>query len=163
MSKVLVPKLFSHSIKNRWYVVANRASAVIYANGPDRKFHFIERLSNSEGRLKEAELDSDKPGRGFSSAANGLFHHSLDRRSKHHEQIAKKFAKKIGHVLGNALHESQFGSLVIVAEPHFLGLLREALPQSVLRVVEHEVPHWYEGSDDDLQKKVSNAIESGRK
>lgn len=146
--------------KDRWYIIANRTKAVVYINGSDQKFHFVERISNIQGCLSETELDSDKPGRIFSSAANGCFHHSLDRRHHRHEHVAKKFAKEIATFLERAQRELRFGTLVLVAEPHFLGLLRSALPPAVQRVVEHEVGHQYEGSDDKIRHQIFESIES---
>ena len=122
MSKYSAAGYLNLSQKTKWYVIASRVSAVIYTNGSDHKFHFLDRLSNPQGCLREIDLDSDKPGRGFSSPGVA-FHHSLDRRSKSHEQVAKRFARKIGRILERAQRENRFDNLVLVAEPHFLGLL----------------------------------------
>jgi protein required for attachment to host cells len=144
----------------RWYVLANRTEAVIYVDGDDRKFHFLERMSNPSGQLAERELTSDRPGRSYSSAAGGTVHHSLDRhRAQKHEEAARRFARSISQTLETARNEGRFGSLVLVAEPHFLGLLRDALPSSVQRTVRHEVNHEYgNASEDELRVQVLHAI-----
>lgn len=149
--------------KKRWYVVANRAGAVFYSDGDGGKFHFIARLENEKGRLTESELDSDKPGKGFSSGGGGTIHHGLDRRSKHHEAAAKDFAGRIAVELEAARREDRFSELVLVAEPHFLGLLREALKPETKRAVRHEVRREYaQGSDAELRAQIIAAIESGK-
>ena len=52
-----------------------------------------------------------------------------------------------------------FGELVLVAEPHFLGLLRDALGPETRRLVKHEVGREYtQGSGDDIRAQVLKAI-----
>lgn len=139
----------------RWYVVANRVATVIYKDRPGHPFKFVERLCNPEGRKTETDLDSDRPGRGFSSAPGSAIRHGLDRRHVHHEQSAKKFAALIGKVIAQADREDRFGKLVIVAEPHFLGLLRAALPEQVKQKVEFEIHHeLHQGSDETIQEYI---------
>lgn len=145
--------------KPNWYVLANRVSATIYSNGPSGKFTFLQRIDNKQGGMRESDLDSDKPGRGFSTAGGGVFRHSLDRRYQHHELVARKFAKRLGKFLDSALRKRAFGQLVLIAEPHFLGLLREAFPPAVKRVVEHEIKHRYrELSSERLHEQIQDAI-----
>lgn len=147
-------------IKTRWYVVANRSSAVLYEDNNTAKFRFLNRLSNSKGSLFNVDLTSDKPGKTISSAAGGTIHHSLERRATQHDEVAKKFAKKIAANLETAYREKRFKDLVLVAEPHFLGLLREALNTPVLEAITHEIPKEYaRGSDHQLRQLILNAIE----
>jgi len=143
-------------------VVANRTDAVFYIDGSDRKFHFVDRLINKKGHLTETELDSDKPGKGISDACGGIFRHSLDRRFTHHEQVAKRFAKKIANQLAIACRQKLFRDLVLVAEPHFLGLLRKELNYETRTAIRHEVRHEYaQGSDAEVREQILNAIETG--
>lgn len=143
------------------YVVANQSDAVFYLDGSDRKFHFIDRLSNRKAHLTEIDLVSDRPGRGISSAGSGVFHHSLGRGFTHHEQAAKDFARKIADQLGVARRNKQFHNLVLVAEPHFLGLLREALDSETRAVIKHEINREYaQGSDSEIRSAIMKAIEA---
>jgi len=134
--------------KVRWYLVASRTEAVIYEDNADKKFAFVERISNPDGQLKESELDSDKPGTGFSSAAGGGIHHALDRRSSRHEQVAKKFALKVAKALDLGSRKRKVDDLIIAAEPRFLGMLREAMPDSLRSFIRHEIPHEYVNKSD---------------
>ena len=144
----------------RWYVVANRIEAAFYAEGRDEEFHFVERLENADGRLTEKELDSDKPGRGFSSSS-GTVHHSLDRRSHRHENVAKKFAHQIAGMLDSNRQKGTYKDLVLVAEPHFLGLLRAELTSPTRELVSHEVGHDYaRASDSELEAQIRAAMDS---
>ena len=141
-----------------WYVLANRTDAVMYADGEDREFHFLNRLSNPKGADHESGLDSDRSGQ-TSSGKGGTVHHALDRHHQRHEALAQKFAKRIAKALSEGHQTKQFDKLVLVAEPHFLGLLRKELPAAVLKKVSHEVTREYiRGSDLDLRLKVFQAM-----
>lgn len=161
MGKYSAARDLDLSVKTRWYVVANRVEAVLYRDRPEHPFEFVERLSNPKGRLTEAELDSDRPGRSFSSAPGSTVRHGLDQRHVHHEQAAVQFAHHIGQVLWHALLDHQFARLVIVAEPHFLGLIRQSLPEQVTRLIEHEIPReFHEGSDAELRDYILRKIQT---
>jgi protein required for attachment to host cells len=159
MSKYSAARDLDLTTQVTWYVLANRTGAVIYRDSPERHFQFVERLTNLTGKIQEMELDSDRPGRAFSSAPGGQVRHSLDRRNNRHEASARRFASQIGNVLEAAYREERFNELVLVAEPHFLGLLRAALSDGVRNVVAHEVAREYtQGSDDELRGQVLTAI-----
>ena len=145
----------------RWYVVANRSGAVFYQTTRKASFQFVERLKNPRGKLTEGELDSDAPGTGFSSAGEGTIHHGLDRTFKHHEGDARDFAKRIALTLDKALKEERFNELVLVCEPHFLGLLRATLSIGVREMIRHEVNREYaQGSDEQVHSLILQAIEA---
>jgi len=120
---------------DQWFLVANRASAEIYREGPDHAFFLVTRLVNPDGSLQERELDADKPGRGFSSAGGGTIHHALDRRSHQHEEVARKFTKLIIRKLEEVVIENNATNIVLIAEPHFLGLMRDALSPKLKKLV----------------------------
>ncbi|HTL11532.1 MAG TPA: host attachment protein [Bdellovibrionota bacterium] len=150
------------STHNRWYVLANRTHAVVYTNGAKSPFQFVQRLSNPEGRMMEIELDADKPGRGVSSAGQGTFRHAFDRRSHSHERSAKRFALQIGQALTQAWLTGLFDHLTLVAEPHFLGLLRGALPPAIRDRITHEVVREYlTGSDAEIWEQILRQINEG--
>ena len=115
----------------KWYLIANRVEADLYVEGTDRQFHLIHRLENPKGKLTEGQLDSDKAGRCVSKASS-IIHHALDRHFKKHEQIAVEFVNRIGKYLSQASQKDRFDEITLVAEPHFLGLLREHLPHQIL-------------------------------
>jgi hypothetical protein len=107
----------------RWYVVANGVEAVIYLEGRDLKFRFIERLSP-----RELEII--------------------------------KFARHIAQVLERARRRALYTDLVLVAEPHFFGLLRQELSKPVAKLVAHVVTReYYEGVGAPLERKIHTALE----
>ena len=160
MGKYSAARDLDLSIKDRWYLVANRSDAVIYRDRRGRPFEFVERFLNPSARLTESELVSDRPGRTFSSVRGSSVHNSLDQRYIHHERSAELFAKKLAGVLDRALHEERFSELVVVAEPHFLGLLRSKFTAPVSRKVYRDIPREFaQGSDEDLQAFILSWLE----
>lgn len=61
--------------------------------------------------------------------------------SKHpaHELAAEHFAAELASELGAARTGNQVTSLVLVAEPHFMGLLRAALDKPTAALVERTI------------------------
>ncbi len=148
-------------IKNRkrWFVIANRIETVIYRDGPTQ-LAFVKRLSNPEGQLAERLLDSDKPGRGLRHAGRATIHHVFGRHFEHHEQAAIQFARAISQALEKAYQEAQFTELVLVAEPHFLGILRSELPASLKSLVSEEINREFsQGSANDFREWFAKQME----
>ena len=153
------PIVFESSI--RWYVLANRSEAVFYKDTDTDKFKFVQRMTDPNGKLKESELDSDRPGRTNSGGMS--ISNSLDRTFHHHELEAKEFAKKIAVSVTEAARDGRVNELVLACEPHFLGLLRSALPDSIKSLVKEEINHEYTyGSDEAIRGQILNAIEKRR-
>jgi protein required for attachment to host cells len=145
----------------RYYLIANRLEANIYRSAPGVQFKFLERLKNDSGRLMESDLDSDSPGTGWSSAGSGTIRHSLDRTFHHHEKVLLDFSKKISDYLDHASLKDQFGELVLVCEPHFLGVLRSVLSARVKKLIRYEINREYlQGSDQEIYKMILRAMAS---
>ncbi|MEQ8232000.1 MAG: host attachment protein [Gammaproteobacteria bacterium] len=110
----------------KWLVVADRVGARIMAvlDG-GRTLEPRVTLDNPEGRLQDREIDADRPGRAFDSGGEGR--HAMSREQSAHERIAADFAREIGAALDKARGAGRLDELVLVAEPRFLGHLREAI------------------------------------
>ena len=151
MGKVLLPKGFDPKVVKRWYVVANQAEALVYEGNPNGWFHFLKRMSNPRGKLRESQLVSDHAGRSFSGSRSGA-RHGFEPRTSAHEVVASRFARQIAQMLTKAVQSGECSDLVVMAEPHFLGLMNKALPKGVKAVLRRELPReWVQGSDRDLK------------
>lgn len=151
---------FEPTFIRHWYLVANRTEALIYEGMLNGSFHFLKRLKNPQGRLMEQSLVAAKPGRSFSSARGSGIRHGFEPRSRYHEEGAIQFARKIGRVLDQAALKQELTDLVIIAEPHFLGLLNQKFSKRVDSLIRQRLPReWAEGSDRELkvylQKKLA--------
>jgi protein required for attachment to host cells len=71
------------------------------------------------------ELASDRPGRSFDSEGQGR--HAMGQPVDAHEQERIRFAKTVATRIDEARKKDRFDRLVLVAEPRFLGHLRQGL------------------------------------
>jgi protein required for attachment to host cells len=95
-------------------------------------------LVDPDGRKKEHELISDGPGSGTSRSGG---HYALQHRGSHKEHAVGLFAKQIATKLAADSSAGQFDEIALIAAPHFLGLLRKALPVAIRSKVKHEIHH----------------------
>lgn len=123
-------------MKSAWIVVAHRAGARIFERrSAPREFLLIAELDNAEGRLKNTQLETDRPG-----MARGQGGHGMNAKHSAHEHVATKFAAQIAEVLRTARNEHRIDRIVLMAEPHFLGMLRNSLDDVTRSLVVETVP-----------------------
>ncbi len=146
-----------------WILVANESEARILQSQKNKKTELIKEFDHPQGKAKVRDINSDKPGRSFSST--GASRHALapDVDVRTHER--QVFAKKLGDYLHKELAENHFERLALIAPPQFLGELRKNISDSLKSciVVElskdlpahsvsnHELIHQL---DEDLKGKI---------
>ena len=121
-----------------WIVVADSVRARAYAAGAARgALNEVAAWTHEPSRQREQDLVSVRPGRTFDSVGGGR--HALEpgRTQKRHE--AEAFAGEIADALRRARNEQRYESLVLVAAPEFLGLLRAALDAPTGQRVAHTI------------------------
>lgn len=117
-----------------WVVVAHRGGARLFENkGPGKGLDLLREIDHPEGRLKNREIVSDKPGRGYESRGGG--HHAYEQEREPTTHVAEQFAKQISGILDEGRNRQAYGRLVLVAEPRFLGNLRSALSRETASMV----------------------------
>ena len=146
-------------MSNTWILVAHRAGARIFENtGPGQGLRLLENIPNPEGKLKNIDINSDKPGRAFDNF--GGARHSMSKEHEPKEQQAIRFAKQLGETLDKGRTSNQFSKLVLVAEPRFLGELRAALPSHTASLVSATVDKDLGGiSDRDVPGHLGEAVQ----
>lgn len=114
-------------MNNVWVVVASNTRCRIFAqhkhNGPLEE---LEDLVHPEGRLHDRYLASDRPGRTFDREGEGR--HAKGNPVKPQEQENIRFAKTVAEKIDDARKQDKFERLVLVADPGFLGQVRQDLP-----------------------------------
>lgn len=115
-----------------WILTANRSGARIL-DKQGGTLTLLETIENAEGRLRNRDIDTDRHGRAFDRATNAR--HALSTTESPHERIAKGFARGLADKLRQARLVRRFDRLVIVAEPHLLGLIRAELDAVTARTV----------------------------
>lgn len=158
MGKVTLPRGFDPKFVRHWYLVANRAVALVYEGSLDGSFRYVTRLENPMGRRMELELVADRPGRSFASSRSGV-RHGLEPKTPYHEEVAHRFASRIAKMLDKAVLQEKCTDLIVMAEPRFLGLVKKELSERVRAVVSREVPReWNQGSDRELEEYLRKKL-----
>lgn len=112
-------------MKRTWVVVAHRAGARIFEHTGPNALRLIEDIAHEDGRKKSSELESDTPGMSFSRQGPGR--HPMPKAETAHHHVAMSFARELAGKLDAGRKGNRFEGIVLVAEPRFLGMLREAL------------------------------------
>ncbi len=126
-----------HKQNSTWVVVADNCQAKIYRLVKFPKIEEISHLEHPESRLHNQDLVSSKPGRGFQSRGSGRYSYQSEVEPKELEAI--KFATDVAHFLEQAEKKGDFHRLYILAEPSFLGVLRQHLSQQIKKTIVGEL------------------------
>ncbi len=140
-----------------WIVVGHRAGArILEHKGPGKGLRLVSDLEHEQGRLKDGEINTDRPGTSFSSGS-GPRRHPMPTEETAHDHLAASFAGQLGEILSTGRTEHRFDQLVLVAEPGFLGMLhgkldgptaalvKDTLGKDLARVPIHELGPHLEG------------------
>lgn len=120
-------------MRNDCVIVADRARARFFTvhapDESDRGPHLVEHedLVNPEGKLTGGELFGDERNGPARSPGGGPSHNYDDHRAGHLAEIGQRFARRVASAAVEFARERAPKGLVLVAEPHFLGMLRPEL------------------------------------
>ena len=121
-----------------WIVVADSARARIFSvDGATAPLAPIDHLLHPESRLHDRDLRSDRPGRSFDSEGEGR--HSTGTPVSPKQQESLRFAKTVADHLEQGRLDGSYDHLNIVADPRFLGALRDAVSTEVEKLVSLEL------------------------
>jgi protein required for attachment to host cells len=111
-------------MSTHWIIVADKSKARIFTVAESRgALLAVAELEHPEAREREQSLTSDRQGRSFDSAGKGR--HAMGKTVEPGEHEAIRFAGQIADYVRAAQNEGRCNRLLLVAGPHFLGLLRE--------------------------------------
>ncbi len=138
-----------------WVAVVNRSEARIFEiNEKEKnKLKLVVKMENPKGRLKNSEINADRPGvNAFSFAYSQT---SLTKSQEPTDRVAQVFAKSISKELEKAFNAHLFQNLILVVEPRFLGKIRAALSKQtyerVLTTLHKDLVHV---ADHDLHQYI---------
>lgn len=125
-----------------WVLVADRSRARVFAAEAqlDDELSEIAAFANAAGQERPQDMDTDRQGyfRGRGGASE-----ACEPRTDFKHQTAQQFAGELVDYLEDGRERQQFGRLVIVAAPLFLGVLREKLPGPLAQSVVLEIDKDY--------------------
>jgi len=112
-----------------WILVTDVSRARLFAQ-EGRHVDEVGDFIHAEGSLPVRALVSDQQGR----RGTGLFDRpGLSQSTDPKEVEAWKFAQKLAGMLKHGLDVNEYDSLILVAPPHFLGILRKTLDHQVAK------------------------------
>ena len=111
-----------------WILVAHEAGARVFENqGPGKGIVLIEDIEHAQGRERDGEMVSDRPGRSFRKNSGDPRRAAMSSSEGPHDRAVAGFARDLAHKLQQGRVHNEYQRLVLVAPPRFLGLLRASL------------------------------------
>jgi protein required for attachment to host cells len=128
----------SVSIRNKeWVVVCDGAKALILENAGDTEIPDLKtREVYEQKNAATHELGTDKPGR--AAGVDGKTRSAVGQ-TDWHERNEQSFLEDVAKRLDAAISAGQVTSMVIVAPPRALGVLRKAYSPALRQAVRAEV------------------------
>lgn len=138
---------------NLLIVIADGEHVRFVRPAADNALHSEPAIDSPTAHKRSADLGSDRPGASFHTGSSA--HHALAPRHDPHALEKDKFAHQIALQLNTAAVEGWFDELVLVAPPHVLNALRDALDTTTAaRVVGTLLKDLIKTPDDELLPHV---------
>jgi protein required for attachment to host cells len=119
-----------------WILVAHEAGARVFENrGPGKGLELLETIEHPEGRLRDRDIDADRPGRSFRKDSGDPHRAAMSRGEGPHDRAVADFARALADKLQHGRVTNQYERLVLVAPPLLLGLLRSTLDGPTAQIV----------------------------
>jgi protein required for attachment to host cells len=123
--------------RDEWVVVCDGAKALVLQNSGDAKFPNLKTIEvYQQDDLPTRALGSDKPGRTHSSTGPGS---SSVTQTDWHDQAEQTFLTQLAHKLDAAVAAGKAKSIIMVASPRALGMIRPAYSHALRAAVRIEV------------------------
>jgi protein required for attachment to host cells len=123
--------------QGEWVVVCDGRKALILENAGDEKFPNLRTKEVHEQKNPPThEQGTDAPGRSFSSVGN---RRSVFDQTDWHGQAEQKFLEDLAGRLDAAIGAGETKSIIIVAPPNALGVLRRAYSPTLRQAVRAEL------------------------
>jgi protein required for attachment to host cells len=123
--------------EGEWVVVCDGAKALILTNTGDTKFPNLKTVEHFEQKsLATHDIGTDAPGRSHSSLGHGR---SSVEQTDFHDQAERTFLLQLIKHLDAALTAGKTKSIIMVAPPRALGVLRPAYSHALKAAVRTEL------------------------
>lgn len=127
----------------KWILVANAAHAALFA-GRGRSLRQLEEFGHPQSRKKVLDLVTDRNGR---YEATGNKHGAFAPTVEPKRVERARFARELADVLERGRMANRYQRLVLVAAPHFLGMLLGSLTPAVRARLSDTVKKDFTGVD----------------
>jgi protein required for attachment to host cells len=120
-----------------WVIVCDGAKALVLENSGNRMHPNLRmRQVFEQPGLSDRELSADRPGRANGSVGSAR---SAMEQVDRHEQDEQRFLTEIADRLDKAVLAGETPSLIVVAPPRAIGILRRAYSSHVKQALRAEV------------------------
>lgn len=127
--------------QGEWVVVCDGAKALVFENVGDAKFPNLKTKEVHEQDVPAtSEMGTDAPGRTISSVGA---RRSAMEQTDWHAEAEKEFLAKLSGLLHTAVEHGETKSLVVVAPPRALGILRQSYSPQLQKAVRAELGKDY--------------------
>lgn len=125
----------------QWVVVCDGGKALILENTGDTRFPNLRTRETYEQKHPAThQQGSDVPGRAFASVGGAR---SAVEQTDWHDQSERNFLKTLASRLNAAVTAGEVNSLVVVAPPRALGIIRQAYSRQVRDAIRAEIEKDY--------------------
>jgi protein required for attachment to host cells len=120
-------------VNNVWVLVCDAAKARVFEiRDGDPTWHAVELALHEGSRSKASELVGGPSG-ARSSEGRSVHHNALAPASSPKEVEKQGFAHTLATTLDQAIRSARFRKWLLVAPPHFLGLMRKELTSELVK------------------------------
>ena len=127
--------------QDEWVIVCEGAKALFLQNAGDSKFPNLQTREVMEQKVPAtSEIGSDAPGRSHSSVGHGR---SAVEQTDFHTQQEEELLRKIMAKLDAAVQAGNMKSVILVAPPRALGVLRQHYTHALKQAVRDEIQKDY--------------------
>lgn len=121
-----------------WVLVADGAKARLFEiAAKDAQMTEIDCFAHPEGRAAGRDLTTERRPMVEESATS--VRHALEPHTSLREKSAERFVRELRDVLQNGHAQGRYERIVLVAPPHFLGVLRSGLGDHLSERVTAEI------------------------
>ncbi|MGD9722938.1 MAG: host attachment protein [Pirellulales bacterium] len=117
-----------------WILVGDASRAKLFTvELPEQPWSLVEEFENASAHVTSKELSPTAPGKTKMSGSTRSRHTALEPRTTPKEAELERFVQRLVDHLQLAAARREFDRLVLVAPPHFLGLVHAKLDKQTAR------------------------------
>ena len=144
-------------MSNQWIVVSDAARARLFSRDAEHKLTLVDTLKHTESEAHDGDLRTGGKGEIHDSGGSGQ--HQADPQTTTSEKHADIFAKQVTDRLKSGLNDDAFKELVIVADPSFLGRLRDHMDNPLRDTVRKTLDkNWAQHDQQQIEKQLDNQL-----
>ena len=143
-------------MESMWIMVADASRAHLYAQDTgNHGLSVLREFSHPESRMKGIELASDRAGR----LQGKDYGHSANEPNDPKKYEAERFAIELAQALEQGRASGLFKQFMLVAPPHFNGLLKQHLTEHTRALLNVDIEKDFtQLSQSDLVKRLGEFI-----